>query len=277
MIHILCPVDFSDASLNALDHAVNMCSTCEGALTLLYVFNEEEFIQVAQTEESSQEALHGQAEIRLKGLVREIRKSEVASGIQQAEYIMRVGDLVSSVIDYAEQHQANLIVMGTTGAGTLREAFIGSNTVQVFEKASSPVLCVPAAASYQPIQQIVYATDYERDDQKIVKQVVATAKDFGAGVEVLHIEKERNTHRDEQYQEYVEKLSSYFMEDSLSFQREVCDEDIPHCLDRYMNRHNAQILALLTHNQNFLQKLVRKSIAKNLAYFTDSPLLIYKN
>lgn len=190
---------------------------------------------------------------------------------------MRVGDLVSSVIDYAEHHQTTMIVMGTTGVGTLREAFIGSNTVQVFEKAPCPVLCVPVAASYSPVQQIVYATDYERDDQKIVKQVVATAKDFGAKVEILHIEKDRSTHKDIQYQEYVEKLSSYFMEDSLSFQREVCEGDVPQCLDHYMNTSQAQILALLTHNQNFLQKLVHKSIAKNLAYFTDSPLLIYKN
>ncbi|MEL6537300.1 MAG: universal stress protein [Bacteroidota bacterium] len=277
MIHILCPVDFSDASLNALDHAVNMCSTCQGALTLLYVFNAEEFIQVAQTEESSQEALHGAAEIRLKGLVQEIRSSEVAEGIQQTDYIMRVGDLVNSVVDYAEHHKSQMIVMGTTGVGTMREAFIGSNTVQVFEKAPCPVLCVPADATYVPVKELVYATDYERDDQKIVKQVVAMASEFDATVEVLHIEKESTLHTDERYQEYVENLSSYIMSERLSFQRDVCDDDIPHCLDRYMDNRGAQILALLTHNHNFLQKLVKKSIAKNLAYFTDSPLLIYKN
>ena len=50
-MNILCPIDFSDTSLNALEYAVRIGEKHDAHLTMLYVFTEEEFNKKLTTKE----------------------------------------------------------------------------------------------------------------------------------------------------------------------------------------------------------------------------------
>ena len=276
-MRFLCPIDFSEASLNALDHAAHMASICQAHLTLMYVFDEDEYLEVAKAAGNETHNLREQAEQKLKNLVKEIQHNDEVPNITQVDYRLRLGDLVESIVGYAAKEATNLIIMGTTGVGSVEEAWLGSNTVKVFKEASCPVLCVPNAATFAPIRHLVYATDYEPNDQAALKKVVGFATEFKARVEVLHIDEYQSTQNDVDYTNYVNHIQSYITYDKLSFQRMKCDDDVAHCLDQYMNQKSADVLALVTHTRNLIQQLLHKSITKNLAYFTDSPMLILKN
>ena len=43
MNKILCPIDFSDTSLNAIEFAVEIGKKSQSKITLLHVYNEEDF------------------------------------------------------------------------------------------------------------------------------------------------------------------------------------------------------------------------------------------
>ena len=278
MKRILCPIDFSEASLNALEHAVQMGITMSASLTLIYVFDEEEFITVVQEADTNDtKILQTLAEKKLRECKQQILETEGAEKLKKVDYILRVGDLVHSIVDYAERHQTQLIVMGTTGAGSLGEVYVGSNTVKVFQSAQCPVLCVPGDAPYAPIRKLIYATDYDRDDQEYLKIILAMAQELQAKVEVLHIDGHDSESRQEEYSSYAKELSTFFGSKALSFHRKICNDTVEQCLDVYLNESGAEIMALLTRNRGYLEKLFSHSVVKNLSYFTDSPLLIFKN
>lgn len=274
MRRILCPIDFSEASINALDHAVQMAKAFQGTITLLHAYNEEEFTKIVGVPKA--ENLYGEAEGKLKRLVKEI-KASVGEDLLEVHYMLRVGDLIDGILSYAEKEKSHLIVMGTTGVGSVSKAVFGSNTVKVFQEAACPVLCVPKNIRYHPVTKIVYATDYERNDEQVVKRVLALADELGAKVEVVHVDKDQNDAHLAQYSNYVQKLKTYLPEQLISFQRIPSTATVSQALDQYVKTEGAQILALLTHNRNLLQQILHRSITKDLAYFAHSALLIYKN
>jgi nucleotide-binding universal stress UspA family protein len=52
-------------------------------------------------------------------------------------------DVVQSIVDYAENHQPDLVVLGTRGRGLDRVERLGSITAAVMPRLSTPVLLVP--------------------------------------------------------------------------------------------------------------------------------------
>jgi nucleotide-binding universal stress UspA family protein len=54
------------------------------------------------------------------------------------------GPIVDKVLDQAHEHQADLIVMGSHGHGSLYEFLVGSVTSGVLRGAKCPVLVIPA-------------------------------------------------------------------------------------------------------------------------------------
>lgn len=66
-----------------------------------------------------------------------------AAGIVGAETIGEVGDTVDTIINAAEEHQADVIVVGARHHTLLAEMFTSSVTKSVVRKADRPVLVVP--------------------------------------------------------------------------------------------------------------------------------------
>lgn len=50
------------------------------------------------------------------------------------------GEVDKAIINYAEQHQIDLIVVGAYGHSKIRQFFIGSTTTKVITSANKPVL-----------------------------------------------------------------------------------------------------------------------------------------
>ncbi len=60
------------------------------------------------------------------------------------------GDPAEEIIDYADDHGLDMIVMGTHGRGGFQRAVVGSVTDEVVRTASVPVLTVRAETSELP-------------------------------------------------------------------------------------------------------------------------------
>jgi nucleotide-binding universal stress UspA family protein len=147
---ILCPVDFSDSSLSALEWAWSLAQESGATVTLLHV------IEWPWDEPPAPpfEKLPGHEARRLV----EFRKAAEASSRQQlqslipdnlrdrcpSEPLVKHGKAHREVLAAAEG-QADLIVMGVHGRNVVDLALFGSTTNQVVRGASCPVLTVRTA------------------------------------------------------------------------------------------------------------------------------------
>jgi nucleotide-binding universal stress UspA family protein len=133
---ILVPVDFSEASLDALPHALALARRSEAQVTLLYVmepFHEDMFLDSAQIQRVAKVAAHE----RLGRLADATKKSWPRTGRE-----LRNGRPVPTITALAKRTNADLIVMGTHGRTGLQRGLIGSVAERVLREAPCPVLVV---------------------------------------------------------------------------------------------------------------------------------------
>ena len=138
----LCPVDFSDSSLGALEYAINLAEEADGQLTLLHVMEmplavtQEPFF-INQEFERVRNAAAQDARRRLNDLI-----PDEARAYCTVETAVVEGRAYQEILRQAAERRAGLIVMGVHGRGTLDLMLFGSTTHHVIRAATCPVLIV---------------------------------------------------------------------------------------------------------------------------------------
>ena len=139
---ILCPIDFSDSSLAALEYAINMAEEADGRLTLFHVTE----LPLALTQEPFvadvglsriREAAANDARGRLQKLIPDEARTYCTVNTAVVD-----GRAYRKILRQAAEEKTDLIVMGVHGRGALDLLLFGSTTHHVIRASSCPVLIV---------------------------------------------------------------------------------------------------------------------------------------
>ncbi len=277
MNNILCPIDFSDASINALEFAVKIAEVHSSTVKLLHVLTEEEYAGELKFKDSNAfENFEDKYEQKLKKITEEINKDQ-KTNYELSSYEIVNGDLVSRINEFIEKFKISMVAMGTSGVGDIREARVGSNTAKVIESTNVPVLSVPKTASYSVISNIIYGSEFEEEDRSYLQPILNFATAFDSRIYVVHITSENNAIDSTKYSEYIDDVRSYFVYEKLSFEQFITDMDKAIALEHVLNEHNADLLILVHKSRNFPDSLFHKSLTKRMSYMTNFPLLVLRN
>jgi nucleotide-binding universal stress UspA family protein len=135
IIHsILVAVDGSETSSNAAKMAIDLSKKFGANLIALHIvppnlrFNKEMFDIANQ---------NGQK------IVNEVREKAVAKGVDvQTEVISDVISITKVIVEYAEENDVNLIVLGTRGISGIKRLLLGSTASGVVTYSHCPVMIV---------------------------------------------------------------------------------------------------------------------------------------
>ncbi len=141
---ILCPVDFSKISDNALPYAKEMARNSGAKIILLNVIGENftdpygiETISIDHPERSKKDA-EAKLEKLAATLKSELENSEIATKVVQ-------GNATEVIVNTAKEANADLIIMASHGRTGLGRLLMGSVAEWVFRNAPCPVLMVKSA------------------------------------------------------------------------------------------------------------------------------------
>jgi nucleotide-binding universal stress UspA family protein len=142
--HILCAVDFSDASLAALEYAISLSEEADADLLLLHSIEvpPELLEHIPVSRDFNVDQLHAEARAaslnRLRTMVPPSARTYCHVDTTVAE-----GAAYRQILKTATEQPADLIVMGVHGRGAVDVLLFGSNTARVIRAATCPVLIVP--------------------------------------------------------------------------------------------------------------------------------------
>ena len=140
--HILCPIDFSDASKHALQHAIAIAGWFESHVTGLHVTRPEFVFEppILLAERGGLKALRADRDQLLERLNEWMRPATAA----RIPWSVRVeeGIPAQSILDCVRSLPADLIVMGTHGRSGVSHVLLGSIAEKVVRRAPCPVLTV---------------------------------------------------------------------------------------------------------------------------------------
>jgi nucleotide-binding universal stress UspA family protein len=188
---ILCPVDFSEYSRRALDHAVAIARWYESRITVLHVFSA---VPVTTFGPGVFEtfALPGADRDQLLAETNRFIASEGASGIA-IDTVIREGGPAGEILDQATSMNADLLVIGTHGRSGFERLLLGSVTEKVLRKATCPVMTVPRrlpeAVPAGPVlyKRILCPIDFSDSSLRALDYAMSLAREADGHLAVLHV------------------------------------------------------------------------------------------
>jgi len=277
MKNILCPIDFSEASIHALEFAADIGAHEQGRLILLNIFTPADFNMILESpdvEEDYDKLLHV-AELKLEAISHEIMHLSGKKGLQECRHQIRSGKIVVKVTEVAKEENCDLIVIGTTGTSAFKKKYIGDNASDIIRHAHCPVMCIPESHNFHGINRIVYASDYQEEDKIAVQQIVSLATAMDAELKIVHISHHDHAIDRAMYDAFVSDLSGFIHYDRTTFDRQVFDH-VSEGLDKYAREIDADLLILLDKKLTKVEHLLTRSLTHHIDKFTDYPLLILK-
>ena len=184
--HVLCPVDFSEISQHALDHAAAIARWYEARLTLLYVFANLPTMDLPPLvlEDADRERLLSDLRRMSAAVPRDV---PVEFSIQEAGFVHE------EIVAQLGATHADLLVLGTHGRSGFQRLFLGSVTEKVIRKTTCPTLVVPPRApdvpAGSPIQfrRILCAVDFSESSLDALAHAINMAEEANAQLTVLHV------------------------------------------------------------------------------------------
>lgn len=177
---ILCPTDLSDTSLQSIPLATRFAQLHGADLHLLNVH-----LLHAMSPPEEDVPFPGEEEAR------EALETS-AAGIQWSQVVHRVErgiNAAPTILEYADEHDVDLIVMGSHGRRGFRRLFLGSVTAEVARVAPMPVLVVrhaPDREAPQDVDRIVVPVDFSTGTEGAIRVAAELATTFDVPIELVH-------------------------------------------------------------------------------------------
>ncbi|HEY5737259.1 MAG TPA: universal stress protein [Nitrososphaeraceae archaeon] len=146
---ILVPLDGSHTSMEAADYAIMLSTLHYAQIVLLHVLNVAEyysslqFFEVKQTIESKEIIEDAKKEAnKWFNIVKKKIDEKLGKQIELETYITISQSTVKSILDFAEEKNVDLIVVGTRGHSGIKKLLLGSTASGIVTYSSCPVIVV---------------------------------------------------------------------------------------------------------------------------------------
>lgn len=140
---ILVPVDGSEGSWRALEHAAALGEKFEGQIDVINViqpYNNAALLAVP-LDHSTYKQSNAEME-KIGDKVLEMAETKMANYPHKVEYSIEIGHPSERIIAYAKREGCDTIVLGSRGLSGIAEFFLGSVSSKVSQYATVPVLIV---------------------------------------------------------------------------------------------------------------------------------------
>lgn len=267
---ILLPTDFSENAANAIDYAINMYGDEEARFILMNAYNTPH--AGASMLVSIEDIMHKEAVNDLK-MERQRIIDEHVGHVLDIDTRAVFGDVMIGLNTVCNEVDVDMIVMGTKGATGLKGAILGSNTAAVIKKARRPLIIVPEQCKFEKPVNITFACDMElmenTEDLGVIKRI---ARKYGSTIGILKVHTEVAVMADDGH-EATEMLKEQFTDLNFEF-IDTVKPDIIGGIESYVEDHDVDLLALVSREHSFIDRILNKSVSKQLVMHADLPVLI---
>ncbi|MFL6414633.1 MAG: universal stress protein [Bryobacteraceae bacterium] len=186
--HILFPVDFSECSRALTPEVEAIANRFNAKVTLLHVF------EIPVTWYASGEAPLIEAEC-FEQFATDAKQKLLEYPIQlpadRVDRIIAEGDPAWNIRKWVEEHDVDLIMMGTHGYGSMRLLLLGSVAMKVLHYVNCPVWTQAPReqdeeAFHTPPSNIICALELDEEAIPLLRFVKDLANQFGASVRITH-------------------------------------------------------------------------------------------
>lgn len=267
---ILIPIDFSETAFIAIEHAAYIAQTFKAELVLLHVVERHwEQFSIIQPEM----VVPNPSEITniIEKKLEQIAADVFSKYNVKSTSITSNGSIFSEIISVADEHDIDLIIMGTHGTKGFVEFFIGSNTYKVVTQSFCPVLSVQKHAEKVGFKNIVLPIDDSLHSRQKVTPAVTFAKAFGATIHIVGLHESGG---DKKFELKIEQIEEYVKKSGLQCTRKIFkDTNQAKISQEYAKAINADLIIIMTDQDENITGRLLGSYAQQIVNHSAIPVI----
>jgi nucleotide-binding universal stress UspA family protein len=276
MKKIIVPIDFSEYSEFALEAAASIAKKHNSELIILHMLELSNAIISTDSNSLNEEAVF-YLKLAEKKFETFLNKPYL-EGIEITP-IVKHFKVWSEINEVANEHQANLIVMGSHGVSGIKEAIVGSNTEKVVRHSDIPVLVIKHNPILLEFENGVFASDFSDEAITPYINARATFKKLGVKMHLVYVNSPDGSFRssleiDKRVSDFLKKADGDL--DNLSEVNVVSDYSIEKGILNFANVKGADLIAVATHGRKGLAHFFEGSISEDIANHSTLPVMTFK-
>lgn len=170
-----------------------------------------------------------------------------------------------------------LTVMGTKGATGLERLVFGSVASEIAKSASAPLVLIPEDAKFQPLGQVLFATDFHDSDVEAVRHLEAWAREpEDLAITFLHISDGRVPEQFEQA--HLEEFQSAMRREErvpdMRFELKA-HPDAGEAILHASESGDYDVIVLAPVQRNWLMRLLLPSVTQHLIHGATRPTFVF--
>jgi len=210
-----------------------------------------------------------QLAIQLRHLMADIPKYgfKPKTGYQCGE-----GSLGKNTEAIIQENNVGLVVIGSSTDSSADHLLFGSDTMDVIDHASCPVLIIPPKAEMTELKKVTLAVAFELTDINAISFLTDLGKQLNFQLEIVHVsllEKSDNPAKENATLNHIDAIK----QDNITY-LEIRGKDVAKRLTRLCKDNGSAILALVHHQNSFFSGLFYNSTTAHALENQRIPLMV---
>ena len=276
MKKILVPVDFYKTSFAAYHYAMHLAQELpESEIILLHVingsFNTNDLV-LYDPMEGRKQAVRKRLEYFAEEYAKELG---LAQPPVPTTLDVRFGIPGFTIAEYTEQHDIDLVVMGTRDKHSLFDRLLGAASAITIRTATCPVLLIHQNCSYSSPAKAVFAFDAKSDIEDAIEDYKKLNNHLQMTTDFVHVKNDSSTSIEDQKNEIIEEL---FEKEQPSFSfviKTIEGDQLSKSLMDYCTAKKVDILAMTHRKEGVFRSLFRTNQSVQIAQEFQLPVLVF--
>lgn len=276
MNKILVPTDFSPNALRAIDYAVQIAKINQATIYVIHACEhlfQPDLENILPKEEYNTKQTD-EAFSKLELIRRSIEETEnVLVNIQ-----LYSGTITDTIVIAAEEHQADLIIMGTLGISGVNDFIFGSKTAAVIKNTSIPVITIPVEYDWNPPSKFLLAINHFDEVADTLFPALDLARVFKAEVRIIVFTDEEKAGAAEFVAnakdiKFAEDKLRKIYSDMVINAEHLSGRHFEESINDYIDTNKIDLLVMMTHKRSFIRSIFNRSLTRKMSYHSKVPIL----
>lgn len=273
MKKILVPTDFSQQAENALKVAADLAKKHDCEIHLLHMV-ELPMHQIIATSNFSELP---EAVFFMKMAHKNFEEALDRDYLEDLDIYenIKFKETADGVLDFCNENDIDLIVMGSHGVSGFKEMFIGSNTEKVVRISKTPVLAIKNEHDSFHVDNFVFASDFKNDNKETYKQAVKLAKLWDAKIHLLLVNTAGNFITTSQAKDAMKRFVEGTDYENRSFNI-FNDATVEKGILNFSKSIDADLIGISTHGKQGIAHFFNGSVSEDLVNHARRPVITFK-
>jgi nucleotide-binding universal stress UspA family protein len=273
---LLCPTDFSDASLYALRFAAFIAGPANGSIKLFHVDEFERAPYGAFALSDEERTAHRERVTQFVNERFERIRGEAHLAQDRTSRAVRFGTAYHEIIREAEIHRYSAVVIATGGLGETSPQLLGRTVERVVRLCRAPVITVRPREEKDPwrIRTILCPTDFSEYANYALPYATSIARRTNARIILLHTTDLLVQHPELLMQKFPDLTTYHEQGDEVKVEKLVGrDVEPENTIVRIAEEYEADLIVMGTHGARGLRRVQIGNTTEEVVRRTSVPVL----